>query len=478
MRKSTLRMICFIVILTVALLYTNRVFKVKYGDGIYDVTKFYELGNETVDVLILGSSHAFEDFNTGTLWNEYGMAAYVLGGSVQPMWNTYYYLKEALKTQKPQLIVLEGYTAVYETEFIDDSRIIKNNYGLKWSRDKVNSIKISAPEERWNEFLLEYVQYHTRYTELGAADFLKNQGNRYYDDWKGFGCNMATMPLTSADMGGVTQRAPLYQKTEEYYRKTLELAQGEGIPVIVVISPYAEINEGQQQKLNSAGDIAAEYGVPFVNCNLLTGEMGIDYATDAADGNHLNYRGNQKYTTYIGAYLKANFEISDRREERRYDTWQRNADYIEQMITDQILRETYDINEIAKRIQDLDYRLIVSVDGSCSTADENLSAFFKEVEMDSGGPGGLWVRENNEVIDNVWYSGMEEAEKYIEDSRHDFCVRRALNDSGQYENTIIADNVQYHKVDNGVNVLVFDKKTETVADMFGIDADNGYAIVR
>ena len=146
-------MICFIVILTVVLLYTNRVFKVKYGDGIYDVTKFYELENETVDVLILGSSHAFEDFNTGTLWSEYGMAAYVLGGSVQPMWNTYYYLKEALKTQKPQLIVLEGYTAVYESEFIDDSRIIKNNYGLKWSRDKVNSIKISAPEARWNEFL-------------------------------------------------------------------------------------------------------------------------------------------------------------------------------------------------------------------------------------------------------------------------------------------------------------------------------------
>lgn len=84
-------MICFIVILTVVLLYTNRVFKVKYGDGIYDVTKFYELENETVDVLILGSSHAFEDFNTGTLWSEYGMAAYVLGGSVQPMWNTYYY---------------------------------------------------------------------------------------------------------------------------------------------------------------------------------------------------------------------------------------------------------------------------------------------------------------------------------------------------------------------------------------------------
>lgn len=478
MRKSVLRIIFFIGILAAVLFYTNKVFKVKYGDGIYDLTKFYELEDESVDVLVLGSSHAFENINTGTLWNKYGMAAYILGGSYQPMWNTYYYLKEALKTQRPELIVLEGYMTVHESEFIDDSRIIKNNYGLKWSRDKVNSIMISAAEERWNEFLLEYVQYHTRYSELGAEDFLKNQGNRLYDDWKGFGCNMTTTFLTSVDVRGTVQRIPLYEKTEKYYRKTLELAQEEGIPIIVVVSPYAGIDEWQQQKLNTAGDIAAEYGVPFVNCNLLIDEMGIDYATDAADKEHLNYRGNQKYTTYIGSYLKKHFEISDRRSDHRYDTWQRDADYIEQMIADQILRETNDINELSERLQNLNYRLIVSVDGSCNTADENLRLFFENVEIDTNGLSGLWVRENNEVIDNIWYSGMEGAEKYIEDPQHDFCARRVVNDSGQYDNVIIADNVQYHKVDNGVNVLVFDKKTDKVADMFGIDMDNGYSIVK
>ena len=153
MRKSAVRIICFMFIFIMVLYYINKVFKVKFGDGIYSVTKFYELENESVDILILGSSHAFEDFNTGTLWDEYGMASYVLGGSVQPMWNTYYYLKEALKTQTPELIVLEGYLLTYESEFIDDSRIIKNNYGLKWSQNKIESIKISSPEERWSEFL-------------------------------------------------------------------------------------------------------------------------------------------------------------------------------------------------------------------------------------------------------------------------------------------------------------------------------------
>ena len=113
MKKSVVRIICFLLILVLCLGYANSVFKVKYGDGIYDVTKFYELEDNTVDVLFLGSSHAFEDFNTGTLWDEYGMSSFILAGSVQPMWNTYFYLKEALKTQTPKLIVLEGYCTVF-----------------------------------------------------------------------------------------------------------------------------------------------------------------------------------------------------------------------------------------------------------------------------------------------------------------------------------------------------------------------------
>lgn len=113
MKKTILRITCFVLILCMVLGYVNKVFKVKYGDGIYGVTKFYELDDNTVDVLFLGSSHAYEDFNTGTLWDEFGIASYILAGSVQPMWNTYYYLKEALKTQTPELIILEGYMVVW-----------------------------------------------------------------------------------------------------------------------------------------------------------------------------------------------------------------------------------------------------------------------------------------------------------------------------------------------------------------------------
>ncbi len=475
MKKSVIRITCFIIILGFTLGYVNKIFKLKDSDGIYGLTKFYELEDDTVDVLILGSSHAFEDFNTGTLWDEYGMASYILAGSLQPMWNTYYYLKEALKTQRPELIILEGYMTGCNKEFSGDAQIIKNNFGLRWSADKVNAIKTSSPEEEWEEFLLGYTRYHTRYSYLSDADFLSNQNDKMYDDWKGFGCNMITESRSVMDVAGIMDREALHEKTEKYYRAVIELAQEKDIPIVVVVSPYAGINEHEQQIFNTASDIAAEYGVEFVNCNLLLEEIGIDYSTDASDGAHLNYRGNQKYSKFIGGYLKDNYTISDRRNDSDYASWQRNADYVRQMIADEILKESYNVNQVAEMLNNPNYWVFISVDGNCDTNDANLQYFFLTVGIYQGKASGIWYKNADGV---VWYSTMKDAEQYVRTSAHDFCMRRYSDGSGSYKNSIIIDNAQYTGVENGVNIIVYDTVTEKIADIMGIDMDDGYKLFR
>ena len=474
MRKSIIRITIFIVILVLCLGYLNSVFKVKYGDGIYDVTKFYELDDNTVDVLILGSSHAFQDFNTGTLWDEYGLSSFIFAGSVQPMWNTYYYLKEALKTQTPDLIVLEGYCTVLSSEFIDDSRIIKNNYGLKWSPDKVESLKVSAPQERWREFFLEYSQYHTRYKELSRADFVKNQGNPLYEDWKGFGCNMIVTPHEVLDVSGVEERSPLFEKTEKYYRDTIELAKDNNIPIIVIVSPYAGINEDQQKMFNTASDIAAEYEVPFVNCNLINDEIGMDWTVDAADTGHLSYRGNQRFSKYIGKYLVDNYDLPDRRGEAKYTSWEKNAQFIRQMIYDQELVESADLSSITEKIQNDNYWIFISVDGTCNTADATFANLFDKYGIPKDGTNGIWFISN----EGSWNTTMDDGEFFRRTEPHDFHLRRSSDENGNWSNEIIIDNTAYKKVTNGVNIVVYDKQTEKVADTMGFNADDGYAIVR
>lgn len=478
MKKSLIKIIGFCTVLVCVLNYVNQVFEMKYGDGIYDMVKFYELEPDTVDVLILGSSHAFESFNTGTLWDEYGMSSFVLGGSVQPMWNTYYYLKEALKTQTPQLIVLEGYMTIFSSEYIDDSRIIKNTYGLKWSKDKIDAIKISSPKDRWKEFLIEYFQYHTRYTELSRADFFRNQGNPLYADWKGFGCNMRTQPLEAADVAGVMERGSLYDKTEIYYRMTIELAQENNIPIIVVISPYAGINAQQQAVYNAAEDIANEYDVPFMNANLLINDIGIDFSIDAADQDHLNYRGNQKFSRAMGAYIKETFGVSDHRGNPAYQTWENDARYITCMIQNQELVETSDINEIIRKIQNPNYTLIVSVDGKCTTGDETLRPLFDALGISHDEKReGFWYITN--PVGVHYFSGVGEAEKYMRPDYHDFRMTRTLDESTQtYTNIILIDNKANRSVANGVNLRIYDNVTQSIVDSFGFDMDASYQLTR
>lgn len=452
---------------------TDRIFEVKYGDGIYDMTTFYKLEDHTVDTLVLGSSHAFEDINTGVLWKDHGIAAYVLGGSIQPMWNTYYYLKEALKTQTPELVILEAYSTTFASDYIDDSRIIKNTYGLKWSADKAEAIKTSSPKERWSEFLIPYIQYHTRYTELSREDFLAYKGDIRYKNWKGFGCNMAVTAFETPHVEKVTEKTAMFEKTEKYYRKTIELALEHRIPVLVVLSPYAGITEAEQAVFNTAEDIAEEYGINFINYNLLYEEIGIDFSQDAADPGHLSYKGNQKYTAALGDYIKEHYSVTDRRDDPAYASWEAEAQYIAAAVRNQELTETTDRKVLAEKIRHQDYKIYVSVDDACRTEEQALQKLFTELGIPYAGNSGFWAVEN---VDQISFAnGIEEDMLHLRLDWHDLCITRNPDEDDQgYVNIVTLDRTEYRKADKGVNILVYSTVTQSVADCFGLQADNLY----
>ena len=153
MKKTICRITGFLIILLLILVSLNKILAFKFSDGVSNVSNFYNQDDNTIDVLFLGSSHCFTTFNNGTLWDEYGIASYDMGTALQPMWNSYYLLKEVLKNQKPELVVLEGYATAFDIEYSQDSRIIKNTYGMKWSKNKIDAIMASSEEGRHLDFL-------------------------------------------------------------------------------------------------------------------------------------------------------------------------------------------------------------------------------------------------------------------------------------------------------------------------------------
>lgn len=462
MKKIIFRVIGFAILLMTTLAMISHVLFFKHRDGLYSMQKFYEQEEGTVDVLVLGPSLAFADINTAVLWNDYGISAFNLAGSIQPMWNTYYYLKEALKYQRPEVIVLEASLVTMADDYGDRSRIIKNTFGMKWSRDKVEAIKVSAPKEQWGEYLLGYLQYHSRYEEILSEDFLVNRGSLQYDNWKGFMCTLDTRAQETTDVRGVTERAELSQKTEFYYRKVIELAKEEGIPILVTVSPYPSVSETAQAYFNRASDIADEYGVTFINYNLFYQELGLNYQEDVSDVMHLNYKGNQKYTRHLGKYLTEHYDLTDHRGDQKYDSWEQNSQWHLASIAYQEIVSCSDMEQMFELLKDDDLDIIISVDSEYDLADGNLRTFLSAFSVPSDGTQGIWHISGT----NVECVAITHGPEQVRQIRYPYHTL-TMKSSGE-ENSVYFDTTQYKTVDRGVNVLICSRVTGEVVDSFGV----------
>ena len=122
------RALCLILALLIALgglWYVDRVLRLKRVDGILTMQNFYAQRENTVDVLLIGNSHSGTNVDTATLWREQGIASYNLWGGVQPLWNSYHFLVEALKYQTPKLVILEITPAISDYEYSEQQNQIK-----------------------------------------------------------------------------------------------------------------------------------------------------------------------------------------------------------------------------------------------------------------------------------------------------------------------------------------------------------------
>ena len=119
-------------------------------------------------MLFLGSSYAYCDWNPGVMYAESALTGYVLGGSEQTPAITYWYLREALKTQKPSVVVMEG-SSLFFARYQNYTQI---NLGyMPWGMNRVKAIFDAAePDKRLGLFFDLYF-YHDRWKELTPGRF-------------------------------------------------------------------------------------------------------------------------------------------------------------------------------------------------------------------------------------------------------------------------------------------------------------------
>lgn len=323
MKKNILR-----ITFTIALLFTlyllSAVLRVKSPHGIDQADCFYRQPPNSIDVMMMGSSHVHCNINTGLLWEEYGIPAYDYSGAEQPLWMTYYYLREAYKYQHPKVIVLDLYAPARFKEDYQYTWISENIYGMRFSLNKLKMLSVSVEKNKLLNYFPSFLSYHSRYDSLNENDFERFfWDEEHMEAFKGYTpyLNTEIQIRPSVQEEGTNG---LSRKSLKYLMKIIRYTKKQNSTLILIAAPYIVTNE-DTKTYHQVREIAEKQNLIFLNFNDCYDEIGLDFTKDFNDDSHLNYWGSCKFTRYLGKYLSSLPEYSDRRGQEGYESWDENA---------------------------------------------------------------------------------------------------------------------------------------------------------
>ena len=308
-----IKVLAFLLIFSV--LFSTATFVLRNKNEANIVLPFYDEPKNTLDVVLIGSSHVMCSVYPMDLYADYGIASYVFASSAQLLPQSYYQLKEALRRQSPKVVVLDVSGVIYDT------KISSNNYAhVQIDNMSLSPVRFQAifdlfEAKQRSEYLFNIIRFHSRWKEVTSEDWEKitslTKGAYISTDCTACEPN----PEISPD-----QKIDFYPTAERYLRKMIELCMEEGIQPLLFNAPSTE-EANSIPRCNKVADLAAEYEINYLNFNYLMDEIGFDTATDYRDPYHCNASGAMKVTEYLGDFIAQNYDLPDRRDDSAYTEW-------------------------------------------------------------------------------------------------------------------------------------------------------------
>lgn len=348
-RKQFMQSSIFIVIFLLALVCVSYIVRTN-GDVKDRFSGFYAEKENTLDIVMIGSSPVFPFYSAPKIWGDTGIAAYPLSSNVQRPVAMKYLVKEAEKTQAPSLYIFEMRMFTMDDEGLVENmaytRGVTDNLKYSWNRVKTIQAMVPETEDRLS-FYIDLFKYHTNWRMFTFASEWENWRYHKASDLKGFYVKDEVGP-TTRPVAGISGILEIPDGQEAYLKDLLQYLQEEDLQALFIVSPYGETPE-EQQMFNYMAGIVEEAGYGFLNMNNYYDEIGIVFEEDFADyGSHTNAVGAEKCTEFLEDYLLEHYRFTDKRGDERYASWDRSYELWQQQleeakdtIADHILREDY-----------------------------------------------------------------------------------------------------------------------------------------
>lgn len=292
---------------------------VNYGGDKIRVEGFYKEEKNSLDVVFLGASDVFSGYSAGRAYKEFGFTSYPLSTYQNPVSLYKTQIKEILKYQSPQQIVIEVNGILYNDDMVTSEAGIRRYLdNTPFSSNKLECVYDLVCDEQPLSYVFPFVKYHS--SDIGINEWLYNTreliGFRMSDSSKLKGMYTST----EIALLGKHRDVSIDNNTEELsdlsYYYLLDflnyLVDNEINNVVFTRFPHRIVDEESYKRYlraNEVGKIVSEYGYDYVNCEQLIDNIGLDYEKDFYDNEHMSIYGAEKLTRFWGNMLTQEYGV-------------------------------------------------------------------------------------------------------------------------------------------------------------------------
>lgn len=305
----------------------------KREDGSSEAIHFGYRGEpkDSLDIVMVGNSDLYNAIIPIELYQYFGIAGYAGGRPYESAMGAWRQSRDILRYhRKPKVLI-------FETDCLFQEASQKSWDWINWKNIR------ESVQEHWKTLkkysdsklndalgtklgsLLPAVKYHSNWKKLTLQDFMDPFHRAYHYAGKGYILNIKCKPYKGGFdymEPGRTPEAALSRQAKAALKKVMDACQKRGIQLLLADMPSSK--SWSYEKHRAVASFAQENGVAFLDMNIEAqeGRFPFDWMTDTKDaGSHLNLSGAQKATAYLGEYLKAHYDLPDRRQDPQYDSW-------------------------------------------------------------------------------------------------------------------------------------------------------------
>lgn len=308
LKASCFVILFFLLLNSISFLFTES--KISVWD------KFYEIEKDSLDILILGNSHANAAIDNNILDAKLRIKTVSLATRGQNIYQTYYAALEAYNHQIPEILIIENflfYERLTLKSFINQdpsTNDYKKRY-LTFEGKKLGKVKIEEAKTYFKGSLIEnlfpVIKKHTKWKEL------ETMSNLLYKRELKFRQKGTTVLSKSAEKKYSKKsnfnlnKYNLLPEEEKMLKDIINLAQQKGTKKVILLT--VPFYKGYRNKIDYASladplkKIKNDYGdfVEYIDLNAVYGDWDRTYFSNDPVGynQHLNYKGQIITSNYI-----------------------------------------------------------------------------------------------------------------------------------------------------------------------------------